>query len=201
MSELTDLYQQIAACPDCDLCQGRNHAVPGEGPENAEVMLVGEAPGWHEDRQGRPFVGPAGHFLEELLASVGLRREDVYITNVIKCRPPDNRDPLPKEIAACRKYLERQVELIKPRVIVPLGRHSLAWFLPRESLGKAHGTMRRDENGTFYLPMYHPAAALHQQALRQTIEGEFRKLPAVIAEARQAAQRPQEPAPQQMRLL
>src|SRR4030043_2070968 len=124
MSELEELHPRIAPCPDCDLCRTRSHVVPGEGPPDAEVLLVGEAPGFHEDQQARPFVGPAGRFLDELIASIGLRREQVFITNVVKCRPPNNRDPLPGEMEACRKYLQRQVELIRPKVIVSLGRYS-----------------------------------------------------------------------------
>lgn len=201
MSALTDLNQKIAICPDCDLCQTRTLAVPGEGTENAEAMFVGEAPGWYEDKQGRPFVGPAGHFLDELLAAIGWQRQEVYITNIIKCRPPDNRDPLPKEIAACRKHLARQIELIKPRVVVTLGRHSLAWFLPGATIARCHGVAQRGDDGIFYVPMYHPAAALHQQSLRKTIVEDFKKLPAVMAEARRAVQQPREPAPQQTRLL
>jgi uracil-DNA glycosylase family 4 len=126
MSALTDLCKDIADCRDCELAEHRLKVVPGEGPEDAELFFIGEAPGWHEDQQGRPFVGPAGQFLDQLLASIGLKRGQVYIANVIKCRPPQNRDPLPKEIEACRKWLDRQVEIIRPKVIVTLGRYSLA---------------------------------------------------------------------------
>jgi len=199
---LEELYRRIASCPDCDLCQTRTHAVPGEGPANAEVMFVGEAPGFYEDQQARPFVGPAGRFLDELIASAGLRREQVYITNVIKCRPPDNRDPLPTEIEACRGHLQRQIELIKPRLIVTLGRYSLAWFFPRDSIGKVHGQVRvRD--GIHVLHMYHPAAALHAGNMRKVIEEDFRKIPEALEKARQDQQPvsvPQ-PEPEQMRLF
>src|SRR3990172_10564446 len=148
MSALIDLYERIAVCPDCELCQSRNRAVPGEGPEEAEIMFVGEAPGFYEAQQARPFVGPAGRFLEELLASIGLRRDQVFITNVVKCRPPNNRDPLPGEIDACRQYLRRQIELLQPKVIVSLGRYSLAWFSPRDAISKVHGQAKvRDEIG------------------------------------------------------
>jgi DNA polymerase len=199
MSALTELCDKIALCPDCDLSRGRNRAVPGEGPEDAEVMFVGEAPGFYEDQQGRPFVGPAGRLLEELLASIGLRRDQVYIGNVIKCRPPENRDPLPKEIEACRKWLERQIELIKPKVVVPLGRFSLAWFFPNEAIGRMHG-QHRFRDGIYYLPMYHPAAALHAANMRRAIEEDFQKLPAVLEEARKGPKE-EVPEPQQMRLF
>ena len=201
---LEELYRRIASCPDCDLCQTRTHAVPGEGPANAEVMFVGEAPGFYEDQQARPFVGPAGRFLDELIASAGLRRDQVYITNVIKCRPPDNRDPLPTEIEACRQHLQRQIELIKPRLIVTLGRYSLAWFFPRDAIGKVHGNLRL-RDGIHILHMYHPAAALHAGNMRKVIEEDFRKIPEALEKARQSQQPisiPQpEPEPEQMRLF
>ncbi len=170
-------------------------------------MLVGEGPGFHEDQQGRPFVGPSGRFLEELIASAGLRRSEVYITNVVKCRPPNNRDPLPNEIDACRKYLKRQIELLTPKVIVTLGRYSLAWFFPRDSISKVHGQIRERE-GMFYVNMYHPAAALHAGNLRKTIEDDFRRVPEALDRARRARaqQTPVEPAmlepaAEQMRLF
>jgi DNA polymerase len=167
-------------------------------------MFVGEAPGFYEDQQARPFVGPAGRFLDALIAAAGLKREQVYIANVIKCRPPDNRDPLPTEIEACHNHLQRQIELIKPRLIVSLGRYSLAWFFPRESIGKVHG-QARIRDGTSYLPMYHPAAALHAGNMRKVIEDDFRKIPEALETARQA-QHPAsafepEPEPEQMRLF
>jgi len=165
-------------------------------------MFVGEGPGFHEDQQARPFVGPAGKLLEELLASAGLRRSDVYITNVVKCRPPNNRDPLPAEIEACRKYLSLQIQTIDPKLIVTLGRYSLAWFFPRDSISKVHGHLRR-QNGMHYLHMYHPAAALHAGNLRKTIEDDFRRIPQALDKVRQAEQpvAVAEPAPDQMRLF
>ena len=165
-------------------------------------MFVGEGPGFHEDQQARPFVGPAGKLLEELLGSAGLRRSDVYITNVVKCRPPNNRDPLPAEIEACRKYLTLQIQTIDPKLIVTLGRYSLAWFFPRDSISKVHGHLRR-QNGMHYLHMFHPAAALHAGNLRKTIEDDFRRIPQALDKIRQAEQpvaKP-EPAPDQMRLF
>jgi len=166
------------------------------------VLFVGEAPGFYEDQQGRPFVGPAGRFLDELIASIGLRRDQVFITNVVKCRPPDNRDPLPGEMEACRKYLQRQIELIRPKIIVSLGRYSLAWFSPRDAISKVHG-QARVKDSAYFIPMYHPAAALHAANMRHTIEEDFRKIPAVLEQARQAP--PQQVAPdlepEQMRLF
>jgi len=161
--------------------------VPGEGAEDAELLFIGEAPGWHEDQQGRPFVGPAGQFLDELLASVGLKREDVYIANVIKCRPPQNRDPLPSEIENCRKWLDRQIEIIQPRMIITLGRYSLMRYFPSESIGKIHGKPRKLQDVVYY-PMYHPAAALHQGSLRRTIEADMLRIPQVLAQSRDLAE-------------
>jgi DNA polymerase len=142
-------------------------------------MFIGEAPGWHEDQQGRPFVGPAGKFLDELLASIGLNRAQVFIANVIKCRPQGNRDPLPMEIQNCRLWLERQIEIINPKMIVTLGRYSMAMFFPGKSISKIHGTcQKRDE--MLYYAMYHPAAALHQGSLRQALLDDMLKIPALL---------------------
>lgn len=172
MSSLDELHQRVHSCTDCHLHQSRTNAVPGEGSPQARLMFIGEGPGFHEDRQGRPFVGPAGQFLNELLASVGLKREDVFITNMVKCRPANNRDPYPGEIAACGKYLDEQIRLINPQVIVPLGRHALAKWFPRDSISKVRARPRRVGGNTIF-PLYHPAAALHNQGLRQTIEQDF----------------------------
>jgi len=181
MSALTQLCEEIIACQDCELVKYRTKAVPGEGAENADLLFIGEAPGWHEDQQGRPFVGPAGQFLDQLLASIGLQREKVYIANVIKCRPPQNREPLPVEIQSCRKWLDRQIEIIQPQMIVTLGRYSLARYFPNESIGKIHGKPRK-LGDVIYYPMYHPAAALHQGSLRQTIETDMLKIPQILAQ-------------------
>ena len=138
MNSLDEVAQAVRSCTDCPLHRGRTNAVPGEGSPSADVMFIGEGPGFHEDRQGRPFVGPAGQLLEGLLASIGTNRDEVFIANMVKCRPPDNRDPEPSEIAACGKFLERQIELINPRLIVTLGRFSLGRFFPgRASPGPA----------------------------------------------------------------
>ncbi len=176
-----ELAERIKACTDCRLSQGRNLAVPGEGKDGS-ILFVGEGPGWHEDQMGRPFVGPAGKFLEELLGSIGLRREEVFITNMVKCRPPGNRDPLPDEIETCRKYLDRQIEFLGSRAIVSLGRHSLARFFPGKTISQVHGSWRKEES-IIYFAMYHPAAALHQGSLRKVIQEDILKLPHAIREA------------------
>ena len=165
MHDLEAIASEVRACQKCPLGQGRTHAVPGEGPADADIMFIGEGPGFHEDRQGRPFVGAAGQFLEELLASIGLTREDVYITNVIKCRPPGNRDPQPNELAACSEYLDRQIASIRPQIIVTLGRFSMARYFPGASISRIHGQCKRVGNITVF-PMLHPAAALHQPKWR-----------------------------------
>ncbi|MEK7281743.1 MAG: uracil-DNA glycosylase [Chloroflexota bacterium] len=189
---LAEIHSSILVCPDCPLSQSRTKAVPGEGHEKARIMFIGEAPGWHEDQSGRPFVGQAGHFLDELLDMVHIKREEVFITNIIKCRPPGNRDPLPNEVEACYKYLKRQIELIQPQVIVTLGRHSMAHFLPRESIGKIHGTWRWVDSHLCFA-MYHPAAALHQQSLRRVIQEDILKLPQALAAAQKAVPEPEQP--------
>ncbi len=182
MSSLTELHAEIERCKNCDLSRHRTKVVPGEGPENAKLLFIGEAPGYHEDQTGRPFVGQAGQYLDQLIGMIGYKRNQVYIANVIKCRPPENRDPLPGEILACSKWLERQLEVIKPMVIVTLGRYSMAKYFPGESISKVHGRARRSGNSICFA-MYHPAAALHQGNLRRVIETDILKLPAVLAEA------------------
>jgi len=180
-AELEAIAAEVVGCQKCPLAKGRVKAVPGEGPPDARVMRIGEAPGYHENRQGRPFVGQAGMFLEELLGVAGLKRTDVFITNVVKCRPPGNRDPQPEEIAACSDYLSRQTAALKPRVIVTLGRYSLGRFLPGQPISRIHGVPRKVGTVTVF-PMYHPAAALHQPALRKTLLEDMAKLPAILAE-------------------
>lgn len=180
--ELDAIAAEVRVCPLCELARTRTHAVPGEGPARARVMLIGEGPGWHEDQQGRPFVGNAGKFLNELLAAAGLTRDEVFITNVVKCRPPGNRDPLPDEIAACSGYLDRQIAAIDPDVIVTLGRFSMARWFPGERISRIHGQPKQ-EGRRLIVPMYHPAAALHQGALRGAITEDFAKLPKFLAEA------------------
>ena len=194
---------QIRGCTACELCRSRTHAVPGEGNHNARIMLIGEGPGYHEDQQGRPFIGNSGKFLGELLGKAGLRREDVFITNVVKCRPPGNRDPMPDEIAACSAYLDAQLELIDPDVVVTLGRFSMQRWFRNERISKIHGEPREDGK-RLIVPMYHPAAALHQAALRSTIEDDFAKLPRILADRDQRAEVESErsgPKQEQMRLF
>lgn len=201
MSALSELCQEIERCNRCDIAKDRNRAVPGEGADEADIMFIGEAPGWHEDQQGRPFVGPAGKFLDELLASINLDRSQVYITNVIKTRPPGNRDPLPQEIANCRSWLDSQIEMIHPKIIVTLGRYSMALFFPGKSIGQIHGTAEK-RDGIIYYAMYHPAAALHQRNLREVIEADMRRIPELLTEVEtvpQAASK--EPAPQQLNMF
>jgi len=199
VSQMTheQLVQAVHSCALCSLQAGRTHAVPGEGPLDADIMFIGEGPGFHEDRQARPFVGAAGKFLEELLASIGMTREQVYITNVIKCRPPGNRDPLPVELSACEPYLERQIQLIKPKVIVTLGRFSMYRYFPGASISKIHGQPKRVGN-VLVVPMFHPAAALHQPKWRPLVESDFKKLPQFITEAGGFGE--EEPPPQAQQL-
>ncbi|MBI4286483.1 MAG: uracil-DNA glycosylase [Chloroflexi bacterium] len=187
MAGLSELYTEIARCQRCEIARSRTNVVPGEGAESADILFIGEAPGFHEDQQGRPFVGAAGQFLEQLLASIGLKRQQVYIANVIKCRPPNNRDPLPIEIQNCRKYLERQIEVIHPRMIVTLGRYSMAMFFPGKSISKIHGTAEKRDN-VIYFAMYHPAAALHQQSLRRDVEADMLKIPSLLAQSKTVAE-------------
>ncbi len=182
MSALSELNQQIALCRKCNISRLRTKVVPGEGAEDAAIMFIGEAPGWHEDQQGRPFVGQAGQYLDSLLAFINLNRTQVFIANVIKCRPPDNRDPLPTEIQNCRQWLDSQIEIIKPKMIVTLGRYSMAKYFPGKSISKIHGTAQKRDD-IIYFPMYHPAAALHQQSLRKDIEADMLKIPNLLTEA------------------
>ena len=196
---LDEIAAEIRVCTRCELHRTRTNSVPGEGPADARIMLIGEAPGWNEDQQGRPFIGAAGKFLEELLAAAGLKRSDVFITNVVKSRPPGNRDPLPDEIAACAPFLQRQIDTIDPDVIVTLGRFSMAKWFPGERISRIHGQPKKDGK-RLIVPMYHPAAALHQQALKATILEDFAKLPRILAEAeaaREAQARVKEPPPSQ----
>jgi DNA polymerase len=186
---LDAIADEVRSCTRCRLHEGRTKAVPGEGHPSTEVLFVGEGPGLNEDRQGRPFVGAAGQFLEELLASVGWRREDVFITNVVKCRPPQNRDPQPDEIAACDPFLRRQMAVLEPNLVVTLGRHSMVRFLPGARISQAHGTVRpappdAGAGDAAVFAMYHPAAALHQGSLRQTLLDDMAGIPAALVEAR-----------------
>ncbi len=209
---LKEVAVEVSTCSKCKLCKGRTKAVPGEGPSNAKILFIGEGPGYHEDMQGRPFVGPAGQFLDELLASINLKRSDVFITNVVKCRPPSNRDPEPSETTACNDYLDRQIAAIQPRVIVTLGRFSMTKFFGAEKISAIHGRARK-RDGYICIAMYHPAAGLHQASLKDAIRDDFKKIPAIVAEAERMAveappvktfepqKRQQEEPPQQLSLF
>lgn len=185
--------KRVAACTECGLCRGRTNAVPGEGYADSDIMFIGEGPGFYEDQQGRPFVGASGKFLDELLRSIGLDRTTVFIANVVKCRPPDNRDPQPDEIDACGAFLDEQIRIIDPKVVVTLGRHSMQRYFPGEAISRVHGQPRR-KDGLIVVPMYHPAAALHQGNLRKVIEADFARLPDFLARTldRKPATAPQE---------
>jgi len=177
---LRALADEIRACKACPLHRSARQAVPGEGSAESGIFFLGEAPGYHEDQQGRPFVGAAGQLLDELLAGIGLDRSKVFITNVVRHRPPENRDPLPDEITACDIWLKRHLEVLRPRVIVTLGRHAMGKFFPAESISRIHGRPRK-VNGLTVFPVYHPAAALHQPALRTALQGDFAALALMLA--------------------
>ena len=187
---LEEIAAEVAVCQKCPLHAGRTLTVPGEGHPDTEVVFVGEGPGYNEDLQGRPFVGAAGGLLKELLGAIGWRREEVYITNVVKCRPPANRDPDPSEIAACAPYLHRQLEALDPALVVTLGRHSLQTFMPGARISGTHGTLRPApvETGAasaLTYAMYHPAAALRQGSLKETMLADMAGIPEALLEARQ----------------
>lgn len=196
---LQEIAEQVQVCTRCELYRGATNAVPGEGNPNARILLIGEAPGFHEDAQGKPFIGNSGKFLTELLGKAGLNREDVFITNVVKHRPPGNRDPLPDEILACALWLDKQISIIDPDIVVTLGRFSMARFFPGERISKIHG-QPKEIDGRFVVPMYHPAAALHNGSLKPEIEADFAKLPRLLAEfdkAREANETKRRKAQQQ----
>ena len=180
---LDEVAEAMRQCRSCGLCTETTRTVPGDGSSNAEVMLIGEGPGFHEDKEGKPFVGSAGQFLAELLASVGLTRSDVFITNMVHARPPSNRDPLPEELDASWPYLLAQIQLIAPRLIVTLGRHAKAKFLPDVGpISAIHGQTfirpnpARDGIDQWYVALYHPAAGLHKQELKESIRSDFQTI-------------------------
>ena len=198
---IADVAAEVRGCQKCGLCRGRKLAVPGEGPAPAELLFIGEGPGFHENEQGRPFVGAAGKFLEQLLGSIGLTRQQVFIANVVKCRPPNNRDPQPDEIAACGSFLDEQIELVSPRLIVTLGRFSMARWFPGESISRIHGQPKKFGDH-WVLPFFHPAAALHQDRFRALIEADFLEIPNVLAKTAPAAPPTAiEQAPEQLALF
>lgn len=180
---LAQIAKEVTVCTNCALHHSRKKSVPGEGPAAAEIMFIGEGPGFHENEQGRPFVGAAGKFLDQLLAQAGVTRADVWIGNVVKCRPPENRDPQPDELAACNEYLEQQIQAIDPSIIVTLGRFSMNKFFPGAKISAVHGQMRK-VGERYVIAMYHPAAALHQAALKPAILADFAKLPELLKQAR-----------------
>lgn len=198
---LEAIADEVRSCTRCRLAAGRTRAVPGEGSPDTEVVFVGEGPGQNEDRQGRPFVGAAGGLLEELLQMIGWRREEVFITNVVKCRPPGNRDPEPDEMTACAPFLQRQLEVLDPALLVTLGRFSLQTFMPGDRISRVHGTERpidpatgaRDATG---YALYHPAAALRQGSLKETMQRDMAAIPETLirARARRAATQPSNPS-------
>jgi uracil-DNA glycosylase len=207
IEELSQVGKEVSECEQCELHFSRKNAVPGEGPSDADIVFIGEGPGFHENEQGRPFVGAAGKFLEELLGKIGMKRQEVYITNVVKCRPPGNRDPKPEEVETCvSRYLERQLLAINPKVIVTLGRYSMGYFVPNVKIGDVHGQSFR-VRGKLIIPMYHPAAALHQGSLKPVLEKDFARLPELIGKASVAPEytnnnsSPQQEPPKQLSLF
>jgi len=186
MNTLEAIADQIRGCAKCRLHQGRTNTVPGTGSTTAEILFIGEGPGKDEDIKGEPFVGRAGKLLTAMLQKIGIERESVFITNVVKCRPPENRDPLDDEIAACWPYLEAQIRLINPKVIVTLGRHSLKRFLPGFSINAVHGEpKRRRSDGRIIFPMYHPAVALYKASSLAILEKDFMKLSEMLMKIRE----------------
>jgi uracil-DNA glycosylase len=178
---LDAIAAETRTCQRCPLCRSGTQAVPGEGPPDAALLFIGEGPGFHEDRQGRPFVGPAGQLLTDLLAGIDLQRDQVFITNMVKHRPPGNRDPEPDELAACQTFLDRQIELVNPRVIVTLGRFAMERFMPGARISQVHGKPRRIGTRTF-VPIIHPAAALHNGSWREPLSADFAALGRLLTE-------------------
>jgi uracil-DNA glycosylase family 4 len=181
---LEDIAATIRTCTSCRLCEHRTNAVPGTGNPHADVVFIGEGPGKNEDEQGIPFCGASGKFLDTLLASINLSRADVFITNIVKCRPPNNRDPLPDEKDICTSlYLSKQLDLIKPKIIITLGRHALNYFIPNVKISQVHGQPKRLK-GQVFLPLYHPAVALYSASTRSTLEEDFLIIPKLIEKIR-----------------
>lgn len=185
-TELENLNKKWVAECECELKKTAKQAVPGDGSAEAEIVFIGEAPGKSEDEQGRPFVGAAGKFLAEMLAEINLKREDVYITNIVKYRPPNNRDPLPEEKSACRAWLLEELKLISPKLIIFLGRHAMNNFFPELQIGKAHGKLLIKKFAgmvtKYFFPLYHPAAALYDGSMREVLMNDFKKIPKVLKE-------------------
>lgn len=181
---LAAIAEQVRACTLCRLYEGTTNGVPGAGSPQAEIMFIGEGPGFHEDKQGLPFVGRSGDYLNYLLDKIGLKREQVFIANVVKHRPPDNRDPLPDEILACKPYLDRQIEIINPLVIATLGRFSMARYFPNGKITQIHGQPKFQDSRA-YIPLFHPAAVLRNPELRRGMEADFHRIIEVLAQVKQ----------------
>ncbi len=194
ITQLESINARIAGCHACGLAAGRTRTVPGDGDPNAELMFIGEGPGFYEDQQGSPFVGRAGALLDELLGRIGLTRADVFVTNVVKCRPPNNRDPEPSEIAACEPYLTEQIGGIRPKLVVTLGRFAMQYFVPGAAMGRSHGQVIQRGAYRVY-PVYHPAAALRQGQLARVLRDDFDRIPALLAAAERPAAPPTPAAP------
>jgi DNA polymerase len=178
--KLSVLNEQICSCTRCDLHKGIKNYVPGEGSETARIVFIGEGPGEEEDKQGRPFVGRSGKFLREMIASVGLQEKDYFIANVVKCRPPENRDPRPEEISACSHWLDQQMDILKPEVIVTLGRHSMGRYLEGVTISKVHGRIFKRKDGVHLFPLYHPAVALYSPSQKQILQEDMKRLPILL---------------------
>ena len=176
------ISNEVRQCTQCGLSENRTNAVPGEGSAKAQIIFIGEGPGAEEDKQGRPFVGRSGKFLREMITMVGLQESEVFIANVVKCRPPGNRDPKPEEITTCRPYLDRQLAVINPRIIVTLGRHAMERELPGMKISQVHGKVFRRKNGIIYVPLYHPAVALYSPLQKEVLIKDMKKLPRLIAQ-------------------
>ncbi len=181
---LESIAAQVHSCTLCDLYKGTTHGVPGAGDPNAEILFIGEGPGFYEDQKGLPFVGRSGDYLEKMLALINLKREQVFITNVVKHRPPENRDPLPDEMAACKPYLDRQFEIIDPLLIVTLGRFSMARYFPGGKITQIHGKPKFDGRVAYY-PLFHPAAVLRNPTLEPQMAADFRAIPAILEQIRE----------------
>ena len=199
-TKLEKIAAEIATCTKCKLHEQRTKTVPGVGNPDAEILFIGEGPGRDEDLQGEPFVGAAGKFLNEILASINLTRDDVFIANVVKCRPPENRDPEPEEVETCWDFLERQINLIEPKLIATLGRHSMNRFLPGFKISSAHGQPVRRKDGRVFLPLYHPAAALYSPSQKTVHLADFAKIPTILEQINSAPE-PPPPPPKQEKLI
>jgi DNA polymerase len=178
---MDDLTKEVISCTKCKLCKSRTHAVPGKGDIHSDIMFVGEAPGENEDKKGIPFCGASGNFLEKMLESINMKRTDVYITNIVKCRPPRNRDPEEEEIESCKEYLERQIDLIKPKVICTLGRYSLHYFYPEFVISKVHGKIYSYKEVKL-IPLYHPAVGLYRDSMKKVLLDDFKIIKEAIVQ-------------------